>query len=250
VVFPVTPAQTWITALVIGFAGVLGANVARVFRFVAWKASQEVVLERYVPQALTQEMLRSGDPERAGRLETISVLMADVRGFTARVERMRPEAAVRLLNDCFDAIVTPLLRAGGVLDKYVGDGLLAFFEGPNHAGRALVAARDMLAALDVFNATRDGADPVRIGIAIHAGETLVGSVGASGRRDYTVIGDVVNVTARLEECNKRLGSALVVSEHALALADGEPRGALAGPTRIDLRGRDAGIVVYHLAMRV
>jgi adenylate cyclase len=194
-------------------------------------------------------MLRSGDPERAGRLETISVLMADVRGFTARVERMRPSDAVDLLNACFDAIVAPLLRAGGVLDKYVGDGLLAFFEGPDHATRALVAARDMLAALDAFNATRDAADPLRIGIAIHAGETLVGSVGASGRRDYTVIGDVVNVTARLEELNKRLGSVLVVSEDALELAGGDgDRAGLAGPTRVDVRGRDAGVVVYHLAL--
>lgn len=245
IVMPATPAQTWLTALIIGFAGLLGANVARVFRYVAWKASQETVLERYVPQSLTQEMLRSGDPERAPRVETITVLISDVRGFTRLAERLSPAESVALLNACFDTLVAPLARAGGVLDKYIGDGMLAFFEGPDHASRALAAARAMLTALDAFNAARAG-EPLRIGIAIHGGETLVGSVGASGRRDYTVIGDVVNVTARLEECNKRLGSALVVSEDALALMRPEARDGLAGPTRLEIRGREAGIVAYHL----
>lgn len=248
IVLPAPAPQTWITAFVIAFAGLLGANIARVFRYVAWKASQERVLERYVPQALTQEMLRSGDPDRAPRVETITVLMSDVRGFTRLAERLSPAESVALLNGCFDTIVAPLASAGGILDKYIGDGMLAFFEGPDHAARALAAGRAMLTALDAFNATRDG-EPLRIGIAIHGGETLVGSVGASGRRDYTVIGDVVNVTARLEECNKRLGSALVVSEDALALMEPEARDGLAGPTRLEIRGREAGIVAYHLGAR-
>src|SRR5262249_28651423 len=152
-----------------------------------------------------------------------------------------------LLNDCFDVIVEPVVRARGVVDKYVGDGLLAFFEGPGHADRALRAGREMLAALDAFNLRRDADDRLAIGVAIHAGETLVGTVGAPGRRDYTVIGDVVNVAARLEDWNKTLGSSLVVSDAAFErLSDGASLADLAGPTTIELRGREAHVRVRHL----
>jgi adenylate cyclase len=247
VVFPLSAAQTWITGLVILGAGLLGANAARVFRFVAWKASQEQVLERYVTPALTDELARSGDPERSGRLETVTVLVADIRGFTTLAERAAPATAVALLNACFETIVAPITCAGGVVDKYVGDGLLAFFEGPDHASRALAAGRDMLAALVAFNAVRSEGDALRIGIAVHAGEALVGTVGAAGRRDYTVIGDVVNVAARLEEANKRLGSCLIVSEPTAALV-GDPRAldALAGPVAVELRGREASVPARYL----
>jgi adenylate cyclase len=245
-VFPAPALQTWPVALIIGVSGLLGANAARVFRYVTWKAGEEEVLERYVTQALTDELARSGDPERAGRIETITVLMADIRGFTTLSERLLPAEAVRLLNECFEAIVAPIGRAGGILDKYIGDGLLAFFEGPEHAGRALRAGRDMLAALDVFNAPRVDGARLRIGVAIHAGSTLLGTVGAAGRRDYTIIGDVVNVTARLEECNKRLDSTLIVSEAAFALIDGAAADGLVGPTPIELRGREEGVRVRYI----
>ena len=91
----------------------------------------------------------------------------------------------------------PLADHGAVLDKYLGDGLLTFFEGPRHAERALLAGREMLAALAEFNRSHTNRPPLRVGIAIHTGTTLLGTVGAGARRDYTVIGDVVNVTARL-----------------------------------------------------
>lgn len=247
VVVPASALQTAVVALVVAFAGLLGSNAARVFRFVAWKATQEEILARYVTPALTDELVRTGDPDRAGRLETISVLIADIRGFTTIAERLRPDAAVRLLNECFEALVAPVTAAGGMIDKYVGDGFIAFFEGGGHAERALRAARAMLAALDAFNGARADGDRIRIGIAVHAGETLVGTVGAAGRREYTVIGDVVNTTSRLEECNKRLDSSLVVSEAAFVHVD-DPAilDGLAPATTITLRGRASGIRIRHL----
>lgn len=233
---------------VIGFAGVIGIEVARVLRVVALRAREEEVLERYVPQTLTQELALTGDPERAGRQEEVTVLMADIRGFTHLSERLTPAAAVALLNDYFGVVVAPLAAEGAVLDGYVGDGLLAFFEGEDRAARALHALRaadGMRAALVRFNTTR-GDGPLRMGIAIHAGEVLVGAIGAPARREYTIIGDVVNVTDRLEKSNKELDSVVVAS--AAALADvPDPAGlGFRGPQLISVPGRDEPIAVYYL----
>lgn len=245
--FPSAPAPALANGLVIWVAGVLGANAARVLRVVALRASEEQVLERYVPEGLTRELARAGEVDRGGRVEDVSVLMADIRGFTGLSERLTPAEAVELLNEYFTAVVAPLAREGAVLDKYIGDGVLAFFEGPGHADRALRAGRGMLDALDAFNGGRPSHAPLRIGVAIHAGGTLVGTVGAPSRREYTVIGDVVNVTARLEECNKTLSSKLVVSEELLSrLSDDALARDLQGPVRLDLHGRGAQAEARYL----
>lgn len=208
---------------------------------------EEQVLERYVPEGLTRELARAGVMERGGRLEDITVLMADIRGFTLLSEQLSPTGAVALLNDYFTAVVAPIAREGGVLDKYIGDGLLAFFEGEGHSDRALRDGREMLEALKEFNAERPDEAPIRIGVAIHTGATLVGTIGAPNRREYTVIGDVVNVTARLEEWNKGLSSKLIISEDALTLVtEASLKADLEGPVTLDLHGREASVVARYL----
>src|SRR5204862_4138110 len=97
------------------------------------RAAEEQVLERYVPEGLTRELAAVGVVERGGRVEEITVLMADIRGFTTLSEQLSPAGAVALLNEYFTAVVAPLAREGAVLDKYIGDGVLAFFEGSQHA---------------------------------------------------------------------------------------------------------------------
>jgi len=244
-VFPAPPNQALSVGVVVLASGALGANAARVIRYMTLKASQERVLQRYVPASLTEEILRSGEPEHAARVEEVTVLMSDIRGFTRLSESLEPEAAVRLLNDCFGVLVVPLTEEGAVLDKYLGDGILAFFEGAGHVERALRAGRGMLASLDAWNASRPVETPLRIGVAIHAGRALLGTIGAGSRRDYTLIGDVVNVTARLEELNKRFGSTMIVSADALGLAPGDAAADLSGPAVIDVRGRGAAVEVYY-----
>ena len=235
-------------AAVIWFSGAVGANGARIFRYMVLKAREEAVLERFVPPGLTRELARSGNVERAARQEELTLLIADIRGYARLAERLAPAAAVALLNDYFSAVAVPLAAEGALLDKYIGDGILAFFEGRDHAARGLRAARGMLAALDEFNAARPASEPVRIGIAVHTGEVLVGTIGASIRREYTLIGDAVNVTARLEECNKRFGSALIASVATLEHAAVPPADFL-GPELVDLRGRGAPVAVHYLPSR-
>ena len=140
---------------VILFAGGLGVGIAHVLRYVALKAREGEVLGRYVPETLTRELARSGEPERAGRQEEVTVLMADIRGFTRLSQHLRPADAVSLLNDYFDAVVGALLAEGAILDRYLGDGVLAHFEGDDRAGRALRAALAMRLSVDRLNtATR------------------------------------------------------------------------------------------------
>ncbi|MBI2941579.1 MAG: hypothetical protein HYY04_14185 [Chloroflexi bacterium] len=241
---PTTPTVV-IGALIVG-VGLVGVHAARVLRYVALKASEQRVLERFVPEGLTRELARSGDPERAGRLEEVAVLMADIRGFTRLSEALTPVETVRFLNDYFAMVVAPLAREGAVLDKYVGDGLLAFFEGPDQATRAWRAGRGMLEAVRGFRANEPAREPLRIGIAIHSGVALVGTIGAPSRREYTIIGDVVNVTARLEEYNKHFASDLVISGDALRHVRDDTVSGLHGPANVEVRGRTAGIQVHYL----
>ncbi len=232
-------------AAVIWFSGVVGANGARILRYMVLKAREEAVLERYVPQHLTRELARSGNVERAGRQEEVTLLMADMRGYSRLSERLTPAEAVALLNEYFSVVAEALAAEGAVLDKYIGDGILAFFEGADHAARGLRAARGMLAALDGFNSLRAGRDPILIGIAVHTGDVLVGTIGAPIRREYTLIGDAFNVTARLEECNKRFGSVLVASATTFERAAVSTTDFHC-PELIDLRGRGAPVTVHYL----
>jgi class 3 adenylate cyclase len=244
--FPQGTAPTVANGVVILLAGTLGVNAARALRFIALKAAQEEVLEHYVPADLTRELARSGDPGRGGRVDRIAVLIADIRGFTRLAEGLGPAGTVALLNDYFSVTVAALALEGAVLDKYLGDGLLAFFEGPDHGARAVRAAHGVLEAVDRFNAARADGFGLRVGIAVHAGQALVGTIGAPARREYTIIGDVVNVTARLEECNKRLSARLTVSSDALRAGGPAAATGLTGPVSLELRGHDARVDAFYL----
>ena len=230
---------------IIWFAGAVGANGARLLRYMVLKSREEAVLERYVPAGLTRELTRSGRIDEGGRQTELTILIADIRGYARLAERLTSADAVALLNEVFAAISGPLTAEGAVLDKYLGDGILAFFEGADHAGRALRAGRGMLAAIDDLNCLPIDRAPIAIGIALHTGEVLVGTIGAPIRREYTLVGDAVNVTARLEECNKRFGSVLTVSAVTLERAGISPPD-LRGPELIDLRGRGAPVALYYL----
>jgi class 3 adenylate cyclase len=241
--FAVTMELTlWQGAVVGGIvlaAGLMGTYMAVVLRQIALRASEQQVLMRYVPENLARDLQEHGDLSRAARTEQVAVLFADVRGFTRRAAGMAPARVVEWLNVYFSAVIEPVRAEDGVIDKYLGDGVLIFFEGQDGCARAVRAALGML------EAARRLPGMVRVGIAVHAGEALIGAVGAPERREYTIIGDVVNVGARLEECNKQLESVLVMSAEVYRQAGGAAP-ALVGPLSLPLRGHDAVVEVYWL----
>jgi adenylate cyclase len=147
----------------------------------------------------------------------VSVMFADIRGFTEMSNRMAPEELVKLLNRYFAAMAAAIFRHGGMLNKTIGDGLLAVFGAPqaldNHALAALRAAWDMRDALDDVNAVSaaHGLSPMRMGIGIHTGDVVIGNIGNQDHVDYTVIGDVVNVAAHVEQHTKKVRRAILLT---------------------------------------
>ena len=173
----------------------------------------------YVSPDIMRDILRSDPPPGiGGERYSLCVLFADIRGFTARSEVASPEATIRLLNRYFSEVTECVHGAGGTLDKFIGDGVMAFFGAPqrleNPCIPAVNAAREMLERLPRLNAEliREGEAPVEIGIGLHAGDAVVGNMGSETRHNYTAIGDSVNVASRLEGLTKDVDFPLVCSE--------------------------------------
>ncbi|MDE4145346.1 adenylate/guanylate cyclase domain-containing protein [Phaeobacter gallaeciensis] len=155
-----------------------------------------------------------------GQERRLAILFLDIRGFTSRTEGQLPYDVVFLLNRFFDAIVPAITGAGGHVDKYLGDGLLAVFDAPSpaHSARAaLNAAAAIGTALRTFNARLEEEDssPVRIGIGLHLGDLVQGEIGSADHAPRTIIGDSVNAASRLEAETKALGVELLVSAAVL-----------------------------------
>ena len=199
---------------------------------------------QHVSPAVVERLL---DAELASELRTVCILFLDIRGFTA-MTRARPAGeTVALLNDFFAEMVAIVDRHGGIINKFLGDGFLALFGAPLHdpaaAKNALASGHDMLAAVDTWNAARPQ-QMMRVGIGIHIGDAVTGTVGSPQRKEYTVIGDAVNLAARLEQLTKETGSRLLVSD---SLRDAVmPDGATdLGP--MPIRGYGEPVRVWKLA---
>ncbi|MEB3882043.1 adenylate/guanylate cyclase domain-containing protein [Lyngbya sp. CCY1209] len=162
-------------------------------------------LERYHTPAVVQQLIRVGALEN-GRLPSteaeISILFADIVGFTALSERLPPARLAALLNGFFEEMLHEVFALGGTLDKFIGDCIMAFFGAPepqpDHADRAVAAAQGMLDRLEQLNATGGLPEPLQLRIAINSGRAVVGDVGSSQRVDYTVLGGTINLAARIE----------------------------------------------------
>jgi adenylate cyclase len=183
----------------------------------------------------------------------VSVLFADIVGFTAQCETMPPADAIALLREFHLRMEQTVYEFGGTLDKYLGDGVMATFgtphPGPQDASNALACARAMLDRVDAWNAERrrQGLEAVRIGIGAHCGQVVLGDVGSDRHIEFAVIGDAVNVASRLEALTRDVGVDIVVSDRlaALALAQGGDV-FLAGfgpPVAQTLRGRADQVMV-------
>src|SRR5205814_975767 len=170
---------------------------------------------RFLPEYVVKQMLEHPDSFKLGGvLQTITILFADIRGFTRISEHAPPEKIVQLLNRYFSAMTDIIFAHGGTLDKYLGDGLMALFGAPTvtpkDAANAIAAAvamqRRMLSINDELRA--EGFPEIGIGIGLHTGEVIVGYIGSERRSEYTAIGDAVNTSSRLES-NAKAGEILV-----------------------------------------
>ena len=172
---------------------------------------------RFMPEYVVKQLLNDpGSFRLGGANQTITVLFADIRGFTALSERENPERVVSLLNRYFSAMSEIIFAHGGTLDKYIGDGLMAIFGAPTatpddalNAVKAAVAMQKRLVSLNQ-ELLIEGFLPISVGIGLHTGEATIGYVGSNKRSEYTAIGDTVNLASRLE--SNALGGQVLLSE--------------------------------------
>jgi len=202
---------------------------------------------RYVAPELADEVMKHG-VSMGGSLVRATVIFIDIRGFTSLSERMPAVEVVSLLNRYFAAVSPPILAEGGFINKFGGDSLLAVFGAPvpeeDHARHAARAALGVRAALSSFNEREvsEGRTALRVGIGVHTGEMVAGSVGSPERMEYTVIGDVVNVAARIEALNKDFGTDVLLSSEAYEAVKDEVRARPMEP--VVVRGKAEPLVVY------
>jgi adenylate cyclase len=182
---------------------------------------------RYVSKDVYDQLLRN--PELAvlgGRRRDMTVLFSDIRGFTSVTEKGDPEALVAQLNDYFSRMVDIVFRHGGTVDKFVGDMVMALFgapvDDPDHGEHAVAAAVDMVRELGALNErwAAEGRARLDIGIGVNSGEMIAGNIGSTSIMSYTVIGDNVNLGARLESLNKDYRSRIIISDATRARLKG------------------------------
>jgi adenylate cyclase len=184
--------------------------------------SREQEIKRLLANTMSSDvatkLLEGGKLSLGGTLEQASILFSDIRGFTNLSEELGAAGIVKLLNEYFSYMEDILKSEGGVIDKYIGDAIMALFGVPaplgNDADRAVRGGLGMLAALDVLNRDRqaEGQSPIKIGIGIGTGQVVAGTIGSPSRMNYTVIGDPVNLAARIESLTKQYGAELMICD--------------------------------------
>jgi adenylate cyclase len=197
------------------------------------RARVRAAFSHYVAAPLVEELARNHDKLKlGGETREVSVLFADVRGFTRIAEGLTAEELIRFLNRLFTPLSEVILAERGTIDKFMGDAVMAFWNAPlgdpAHARNCGIAALRMLEELDRLNAAwaeeaaarGAAAVPVRIGIGLNTGECCVGNVGSPQRFDYSILGDVVNVASRLEEATKTYGLPIIAGERTASAAPG------------------------------
>lgn len=204
---------------------------------------------RYVAREVVDQILK--DPEHlvlTGERREVTVLFCDVRGFTPMAERLSPEEVVALLNNFYNLMIDTIFRYQGTVDKFLGDGVMAVFGAPiyrkDHAVQAVRAALEIQGGIRALSdrLVAEGKDAIAVGIGVNAGEAIAGTVGTDERMEYTVIGDNVNLAARLE--SNALAGQILISEQTYRMVQAQVTARSLG--KIKVKGKQGEIGVYEV----
>jgi adenylate cyclase len=233
-------------------AGVISIQIrrqfARALRSVEDRHRVVRMFGQHVSPAVVDQLLNQ-DVELSGEIREVCVLFLDIQGFTTFAENRRPEEVVEYLNGLFLVMIEVVNRHHGIVNKFLGDGFMAVFGAPisdaSACRNAVAASLEIVERVRAMSASGEIA-PTHIRLGLHAGEAVTGNVGSSERKEYTIIGDVVNLASRLEQLNKQFGSQLLISETVLERLDGQ--GEQAQPLgEVLVKGRERPVRVYRLA---
>ncbi|WP_374466548.1 adenylate/guanylate cyclase domain-containing protein [Ferrovibrio sp.] len=240
---------------------ILAAAVWRSRRMLLRQTRAEIAradLARYVSPDVADAIIESDQAFGAPTTREVTVLFADIVGFTALSERLPPDRVVRLLKSFHERGSRVVFRHGGTLDKYMGDGFLATFgaisDVPDAAARAVRCTLDLQDEIERWNAKRAarGAETIRLSTGVHCGPVVVGNIGSDRRLEFSVVGDAVNIASRLETLTRQLGCRIAVSAHCLETARRYaadlPEFASAGDVRLDGREQSVAVWVWPVAL--
>lgn len=210
----------------------------------------KATMSRYMDANIADQLLSSGADLLGGQAITATVLFSDIRGFTGLTENLGAAATVSLLNEYFTLMVEVIQHHGGMLDKFIGDAIMAGFGVPvphdDDEDRAVRTAIDMIAQLTDWNEKRvlEGKLPVNIGIGLNTDSLIAGNIGSLKRMDFTMIGDGVNLASRLESACKQYGAQILVSENTFRKLRGTYRARLID--NVIVKGKTQAVAVYEV----
>lgn len=213
-----------------------------------------VEFSRYVPRRFVARLVRAGAEAKRPVTRKLTIMFSDIVSFTKMSEALGAVETARMLNEHFAMVAAIVEDTGGTVDKYIGDGMMAFWGAPDadddHAAHALDAARRIAAALKASNRERAkaGLAPIRLRIGIHTGRVVVGNIGSPERFNYTIVGDAVNVAQRLEQQGRQFMEQGEETAILLSVATAERCPADGGLVPVGakaLPGRDKAIAVYR-----
>jgi adenylate cyclase len=207
------------------FSLIIGYSLSLIYFFIIERKEKKHIMDafsKYVSPVLVKEIMK--EPEQlklGGDKKELTILFSDIRGFTSLSEKMKPEELVHLLNEYLSDMTKIIMEQRGLVDKFIGDAIMAFWGAPlkekKHADLACESALGMKAKLEELNKkwSKEGLPYLKIGIGIHTGKAVVGNIGSEERFDYTAIGDDVNLSSRLEGVTKQYDVYILISEFTL-----------------------------------
>ncbi|MBI1871681.1 MAG: adenylate/guanylate cyclase domain-containing protein [Chlamydiae bacterium] len=245
----------WVVPSLAIFTSYLMATTNRFWIEEKEKRFVKKAFRHYVSGSVMEKVLK--DPKTlalGGKREDLTVLFSDIRQFSSYCERNAPETVVSILNEYFDAMTEIIFKYGGTLDKYLGDGMLAIFGAPlplerDHALCAVEAAFEMQKKLKGLHEKwiREGWEPLSMGVGINTGPMVVGNMGSSHVMNYTVIGDQVNLAARIEGLTRQFNVEIIISEATYQRVSPQWLGRSLGEVKV--KGREKGVSIYAIEGR-
>jgi adenylate cyclase len=212
------------------------------------------VFGKYVSPVVIESLIKNPDQlNLGGEKRDITIFFSDIRGFTPISEKLDPEALVSLLNEYLTEMSSIIIKNNGLVDKYMGDAIMAFWgapiDQPNHAELACDSSLEMMEKLRQLQKKwkKEGIPSFDIGIGLNSGEAIVGNMGSSKRFDYTAMGDNVNLASRLEGLNKTYKTNIIISENTYKMVKDKFKVKKLGT--VTVKGKKKPVVIYELLSR-